>query len=158
MLTIAANETKILPGYKPVEVREFVVDDGEFIIPQALDVGVRDTEFWRQWCALNAAAGCAFTGVMDGEILCAGGIRGAGSGRGTAWAILPARAAKYKEQVYRTFREILRIAIELYGFTVIRATAKVKFPASQRFLQHLGFERIRKTVSGKDWLFRLTPN
>ena len=158
MLTIAANETKNLPGYKPVEVREFVVEDGEFIVPQALDVGVQDTEHWRQWCEVNAAAGCAFTGMMDGEILCSGGIRDAGNGRGTAWAILPAKAAKYPNQVYRTFREILRIAIDLYGFTRIRASAKVKFPASQRFLSHLGFERIRKTINGDDWYFRLTPS
>lgn len=135
-----------------IEIREFVVGDGDILVPVAIDKSV---EKWRDWAASMAVAGCAFTGMVDGRVSCAAGIKDEGNGKGTAWAIFSEDCGRYPRAVYRAVRTMLKVCCEEYGFTMLRAESKVGFPASQRFLEHLGFRKVRKTVKGKHFYYRL---
>lgn len=138
-----------------IEIREFVVGDGDILVPVAID---RSVEKWRDWAAKVQAGGCAFTGLMKGEVCCAAGIKDEGSGKGTAWAIFSEDCKRYPRAVYRAVRTMLKVCCEEYGFTAVRSQSKVGFGASQRFLEHLGFEKIRKTIKGEDYYYKLIVN
>lgn len=94
----------------------------------------------------NAAAGPAYTGYIDGRIVACGGIRVEKNGSGTPWFIMN-KGEKCKKSTFQTVKLMMKILIEECEFKYLRTFSKIGFPQSQRFLEHLGFKKIRTLKS-----------
>jgi hypothetical protein len=95
---------------------------------------------WAKCLAANEADGPAWTVLVDGILVGAGGIRIFWPGVGEAWAVFPAGMERFAREILSTSRRQLWTAIRDHGLWRVQATARADFPGAQNFLEHLGFQ------------------
>jgi len=83
-------------------------------------------------------------------ILGCAGIRMIRPGVGEVWAVFSNKINTHRKELFRAVRDMLNILIEDFSpeFTKLRASSRIGFEASQRLLEHLGFERARRRWNG----------
>lgn len=86
-------------------------------------------------------AGPAYTVLMDGRIVCCGGVSVIWQGFGEAWTRVDVRAKEHPRTVLKIHRMALDRIIAAHRFHRVQALALASWRTSWRFLEILGFDR-----------------
>lgn len=134
-----------------IKIRKFKAEDAEVLCPSAVDASLHGPpggpvyEYWRVWARINAVAGPAYTGYDEsGQVLGAAGIRIVREGVGNVWAVFSPDIRNCKTGIYRALKRMMQILIKDFEFIKLRTDSRKGFEVSQRFLEHLGFKRLRR--------------
>lgn len=136
-----------------MEFRQFEVSDIEAIKASAVDETVRDMpdDILRAGAELNLKCGPAFTYFKDGKIIGAAGIRIVRKGVGHLWAMFSQEIRNCKKDFFRSTITMLDIVIKEFGIKKLRTESRIGFPTSQRFLEHLMFDRQRRKLIKRNY-------
>ncbi len=137
-----------------IVLRQFNAADAQILCPDAVDV-TAGTGPWQQWAEFNAQAGPAYTGLLDGKIIGAAGIRMVRPGVGDVWSVFSTEMPAVRLSAFKCLKRMLGILIAEFEFTRLRTDSRVGFEQSQRLLEHLGFVRGRTMRQGKYYFYRL---
>ena len=141
--------------------------DAAILAERAIDPEVRGKpELVEQILAASMQRGPCYTALFAGDIVGAAGVRIPRPGIGTVWAILcesPYRLApptaegmEYIQETLWSIGEAMSILAGDFGLKRVRTYSRKAFPASQKLLEALGFERLKKETEnlyfyGKSW-------
>jgi RimJ/RimL family protein N-acetyltransferase len=124
-----------------IYIRPYDPKDAEAICPNAIDDSLcNDEDYWRAWARANAVCGPAYTGLIGDEIVGVAGIRNTGDDRAWVWAAFSPRIQKCKKDACRSMKIFLKTMMEEFQIKEVWAESRKGFRASQRLLEHLGFE------------------
>lgn len=96
--------------------------------------------------------GSAMTGFLNGEPVIVAGFYKRHKHDGVIWAIISNKIAKYKITVFRSIRLMLDCYISTHKIKKMLAETRVGFKEAQRFMEHLGFVKQRRTFNS-DYCF-----
>lgn len=99
-------------------------------------------------------SGVAFTGLLNGKIICVAGLRLKRQGIGHIWSMFSKDTLKFKITVFRSIKSMLDCVIKSFEIHKIQSESRKGFDQSQRLLEHLGFIRQRRDMN-KDYYFYL---
>lgn len=111
-----------------------------------LDRKVREEDLWlstQNWeSAIDAwyDRGPASTVVIDGDIICCGGVVLLGYQRGEAWMLMSPLFAKYPKTVYSSVKRFLNNTIKVEKLRRVQAISNPDHYKAGTFLEHLGFQ------------------
>lgn len=134
-----------------IKIRRFRAEDAEVLCPDAIDISLHATgTYWRVWAKVNEITGPAYTGYDEsGQLLGAAGIHMVRPGVGNVWAVFSPDIKNCKAGIYRALKRMMQILIKDFEFTKLRTDSRKGFAVSQRFLEHLGFKRLRRETEDK---------
>ena len=122
-----------------ISIVEFKTEDLPAICADPVDPEMT-LEFATKWAEV-CERGLTYTGMCEGKPIAMIGIIINRPGVGNVWGIFNRRIIKHKKTILRSIRVMLEEYILPAAPMRLRALAKVDFPASQRLLEHSGFER-----------------
>lgn len=125
-----------------IELIEYKAEHAEILCPQAVDETVKNSE-WRKWAEANEFGGVGFTGIYQGQMLFAAGIRRVRDGVGDMWAVITPQARQCLKDVIRSQRVMLGIVALEMNLKRLRADSRIGFKESQRLLEAMGFTKKR---------------
>ena len=125
-----------------IELIEFKAEHAEILCPLAVDGATKDGD-WREWGLMYETGGLGYTGIYNGEMVFAAGIRRVRGDIGHMWAVITPRIHQCLKSVIRTQRVMLDIVASEMNLRRLRAESKIGFKQSQRLLEAMGFERKR---------------
>lgn len=99
-------------------------------------------------------SGVAFTGLLNGKIICVAGLKLKRQGIGHIWSMFSKDTLKFKITVFRGIKTMLDCVIKNFEIHKIQSESRKGFDQSQRLLEHLGFIRQRRDMN-KDYYFYL---
>lgn len=99
-------------------------------------------------------SGVAFTGLLNGQIICIAGIQIKRQGVGHIWSMFSKETLKLKITVFRSIKIMLDCVIKNFEIHKIQSESRKGFEQSQRLLEHLGFVRQRRDMN-KNYYFYL---
>jgi hypothetical protein len=88
----------------------------------------------------------AYTGRVDGKIVCIAGVKDIGNGIGEAWALMGEDFDKHWIAVYREIKRHLPKLIALKGYKRLQVLVACDFPKAKSFIQSFGF--VNETPNG----------
>lgn len=128
-----------------LEIEQFKPEHAELLCPTAIDDVLRSPDVdWRRQAEINAEGGPAYTGFYKDEIIGACGIRLLEDGGGWVWAIVSPSVKHCKKAAMRSILLMMRILIKKFELKYLITNSRKGFAASQRFLEHFGFERMKE--------------
>ena len=131
-----------------LELRKFDPDDMDTLKTAAIDDHMFGNQgYLKAWAEYNGKAGPAYTGLKDGKIVGAAGVRLYEKNTGELWAVFSKEIAKHKKELLRSARELLGIILTEFNLRTLVATSKKDLPTSQRLLEHLGFVKTDNETS-----------
>jgi hypothetical protein len=101
----------------------------------------------------HIASGVAFTGYIDGKIVCAAGIDLKRDGVGHIWSLFSNEFLKYKITIFRGIKKMLDITIQNLNIHKIQSESRKGFKQSQILLEHLCFKKQRRDLLNKQYYF-----
>lgn len=135
---------------KYLTLRYFTAADAVALAADCMEPDLKNVA---EHAAYNIAAGPAYSGFYNGRLVVAAGIRKHANGSGTPWLLMGRGAMTCKTAVWRSVRMMLEILIAECGFTRLRTHSLVGFAASQRVLEHLGFQKKRMMLNGTHYYY-----
>lgn len=134
--------------------RLFEIDDIKELASNAIDKAVTnaDEETLLKYAKYNKDNGSAFTGLLNDRIICAAGIHRRHGTSGHLWSVFTKSAIIHKKTVFKSIKLMFDIVIKEHGFKNVITESRKGFTESQRLLEHLGFEKQRRSFND-DYLF-----
>jgi hypothetical protein len=146
-----------------LELRPAQLDDVCGLFGTAADPAVRtERAHWRRWVQYHLRAGPCYCAYYQKRLVGAGGIDLRHPGVGTPWVVFDGSVGQlpgghvptveslaYLEQAMASIRLMLEILCRRFSITRLHTDSYKDFPASQRLLKHLGFERLRRETADR---------
>lgn len=130
-----------------IEVREFRVGDAEGLYENCIDdIVSKVPEILLRKEAEREEKSCAFTGLIDGEIIGAAGIFIRRENVGDVWLLVSKKVQRHKLSSFRCLKRMLGILIDKFELKKLRSESRKGFTESQRLLEHLGFIKQRREL------------
>jgi len=135
-----------------IKLRKATIEDLILTAENAMD-GPREErsdEYIRKWARYDIENGPAYAALYEGKVVAVAGIRLVRPGLGFIWIVMSKDIKKnsfsfMKESLF-AMRKMTGILIGRYGLKKVRALSRIGFGESQRLLEHLGFERLRRAT------------
>ena len=139
-----------------MEFRLFEIDDIKELAKTAVDKLVnRSSECdLLQYAEMNKQSGPAFTGLYKGRPICAAGINLRRNNSGHLWSIFTMSAQIHKKAVFKSLKLMLDLVIQNNNLKKIVTESRKGFIESQTLIEHLGFERQRRSFSNDYYFYR----
>lgn len=96
---------------------------------------------WDKWVEGWKDGGPARTLIIEHQIVCCGGIVLLEWNKGEAWTLFSTLINKYPKSVFRFVRDNLELLIREHELNRVQALINPYSDRSQRFAEHLGFEK-----------------
>jgi len=136
-----------------IELIEFKAEHAEYLCPRAVDPAIKEID-WRKWAQINESGGLGYTGVYEGKMVFAAGVRHVRTGVGDMWAVITSDCRQCLKDVIWTQRTMLAIVASEMGYSRLRSDSRIGFPESQRLLKAIGFEKMRKMLNGTHYYYK----
>ena len=131
-----------------ITLRESHVEDLILLAENAMEPRINtDLVEVHRVARFNIDSGPAYTAVLDGRVVAAGGVRLIRAGLGEIWIVVSkdiGRNYVFLKEAMTAMRNMTEILAETFGLREIRTTSRPGFPQSQSLLKHLGFRRLRR--------------
>lgn len=88
-------------------------------------------------------SGLAVTGLINGEVVCCGGVHPVNKEQGEAWLRISRKCRKYKFATLRWIFAGLKIVEETYPFNQLNATVRLDCPKMVKLIETLGFKLVQ---------------
>ena len=123
-------------------IRQFELKDADYLCPRAIDTSIRNRpDYYQKWAKVNLDAGPCYAGLLDGVVVVVAGLRIFEDHTGLVWAVFSEDVKKDLRTVLRAMKRFIGIWFEEFSLTRLEARSRIKFPASQTLLKHLGFTK-----------------
>lgn len=139
-----------------IEFRLFEIDDIKELTMTAIDKSVRCTQECDllKYARMNKQSGPAFTGIYNGRPICAAGINLRKNNSGHLWSIFTRSAQIHKKSVFKSLKLMFDLVIKNNALKKIVTESRKGFTESQTLIEHLGFEKQRRSFSDDYYFYR----
>jgi len=134
--------------------RHFEIDDIKELAKNAIDESVKlaDEETLLKYAKYHKDNGSAFTGTLNGKVVCAAGIHNRHGNSGHLWSIFTKSVIVHKKTVFKSIKVMFDCVSKCNDFKKVITESRIGFPQSQRLIEHLGFEKQRRSFNN-DYFF-----
>ena len=135
-----------------ITLRRAKIDDILMLADNAMDESLagRSEDYIREWARYDVDSGPAFAAVYEGGVVAVAGIRLVRPSVGFIWIVMAKDIDKnsysFMKAALFAMRKMTEILVRRHSLKKVRALSEIGFAGSQRRLEHLGFERLRRTT------------
>ena len=136
--------------------RIFEIDDIKELAKDAIDEAVKlaDEETLLKYAKYHKDNGSAFTGLLNGKVVCAAGLHRRRGGSSHLWSVFAKSAIVHKKMVFKSIKLMMDCVINSNGIKKIITESRKGFPQSQRLIEHLGFEKQRRSFNDDYYFYK----
>jgi len=136
--------------------RPFEIDDIKEIAKNAIDESVKmaDEKTLLKYAKYHKDNGSAFTGLLNDKIICAAGLHRRRAGSSHLWSIFTKSAIIHKKTVFKSIKLMMDCVVEAGEIKKVITESRIGFSQSQRLIEHLGFERQRRSFDNNYYFYK----
>jgi hypothetical protein len=110
----------------------------------------RSAESIRKWAAYEIAGWPAYAAIYKEKVVAVAGLRLVRPSVGHIWIVMSKdinkKSFSFMRDAMLSMKKMTEILVRQYSLKKVRALSRIGFGGSQRLLEHLGFERLRRTT------------